>query len=232
MKFLFCILLLLVHAFAFCQTTQKRIKSDSTYLYFDKAPETWENENEDSIWYMKRIIVYVDGSGDSPFMPLGDSLTAYDFYKNVTIDENRQVAQAAAITLQRQRIVRTAKSRANALGVAGLGDMYAGIDSVVWKEYLDPKNYPSYSNNFDVTENGIVYSGQMRRLDSGNYRLTFNGKNYRILFYAEGWARIQNYPSSNLFIDVFRIGQHEWSSVNSTVTASSSIPSLLLKKKR
>lgn len=231
---LICFIIALFPIVVFGQ--QKVIKTDTTILYKAAKPENWNGPSlpKDSvnIWYMRREVVYTDGTGDSPFAPIGDSLAVFDFYKNLCVDEARQVGQAAALVIERAQVIRAYRTRRTALLNVGLGDLQAGLDSLYYKEYLNPKT-PSngFLKDYDVYEATTLRAGTMRRLNNGNYRLSFNAKNYRILFKSENWATINDYPSNGLSIDIFRTSKREWKSVSGTNDGAKFTPTLTLVQK-
>lgn len=209
--------------------TPTNIKADTIILFQAPAPEDWAGGfvSSDTIWYAKREITFRDGRQESKTEPVGNTETVVNYFKNTTLDEARQTGNAMAISLLRQEVVRAGRVRHKALQAAGIGDLYALLDTITWKTYLKP-NVANFVQDYTVEQNGSPFGATMRRMANGNVRLTFNGTNYRCLLYSENWIRVRDYPSAGSYIDLARTDERKWKSLSGTNNGVKLTPTLVL----
>lgn len=223
--------LLFLPALAWSQTA-KEITADTSYIEWDVIPSDWTGA-DDSIWYETKITTYSGGRTETIRQPVGDTATLVGYFANRNVDLNRQLAQAALITIQRAAVVRANRVSDRALTARGLPSIFPAFDTLFWREYLnDRATGPDFTQNYTVLQNGTQYAATMRRLGNGNIRLSWNGNNYRIIIYSDTWVRINNYPVQGQDTDLFRTGRIEWTTVNGTNQGNRIIPNLVLRKAR
>lgn len=224
----FLFILLFLPFLAWSQTT-KEIKSDTTYISWGAIPEDWTGP-EDSIWYEIRTITYSTGRTETITEPIGDTATVVNYFGNRTLDLNRQLANAATLAIQRPSVVRANIVSDKALTNKGLTSVFAALDTLTWKEYLNEAVAGNYKQDYTVTAAGTDYVGEMRRMNNGNIRFSFNGVNYTATPLSENWVRINNYPAQGLVTDLFRTGRKKWESINGENRGRRIIPALEIRK--
>lgn len=227
--FFFLALILFLPLLATGQTPTN-IKNDTVTLKWDIAPDDWP-DGDDSIFYATREITFRDGRKQSQTDPVGDTTTTVNYFKNTSLDEFRQTGQAMAISILRPEVVRASRVRHKALQGAGIGDLYALLDSIVWRTYLK-EGVANLVQDYTVEENGSPYGATMRRMANGNVRLTFNGKNYRVLLYSENWCRVQDYPTAGQYIDLARTEERKWQTLSGSNNGTRIRPTLMLLKSK
>ena len=215
---------------SFGQVSSKEIKSDTTYLVWDVVPEDWTG-GDDSIFYEVRTVTYSNGREETIREAVGDTATTRNYFTNRTADINRQLAQAAGIVIERSAIVRAGRVSNKALTGAGIGSVYAQLDTLFWREYLNTNAAaPTYIQNLTVTQNGTDFAGTFRRMANGNIRFSFNGTNYVAVPYSDTWIRINSYPTSGQSIDLIKVGPKLWKSISGTNNGVRIIPTLQFRK--
>lgn len=226
---LFLIFFALIALNATGQVSSKEIKTDTTYLTWDVIPDDWTGA-DDSIFYEVRTVTYTNGREETIREAVGDTVTARNYLTNRTVDINRQLAQAAAITIQRPAVIRAGRVSNKALAGAGIGSVYSGLDTLFWREYLNASAAAPYIQNYSVTELGTDQAATMRRMANGNVRLSFNGNNYVCTILSDTWLRVKDYPAAGQNIDLFRTGPKRWESVSGINQANKIIPAIVLRK--